>query len=170
MRAVKVEAIVYESNTGFTRKYAELLSEATGLKVYERRTAGGSLKKGAAVLYMGWLMAGSVKGFKKACGRYRIKALAAVGMGSPSDKSSADTVQKYTTEDMPVFYLQGGLDVGKLRGLYKFMMSSAGKATENSPDTNDKMTDEERGKRDLFKNGGNFVKKENLEQLMAWIQ
>ena len=31
----KPEAIVYTSNTGFTKRYADMLSEITGLKVYD---------------------------------------------------------------------------------------------------------------------------------------
>ena len=163
---MKIEAIVYESNTGFTKKYAGLLSEATGLKAYERRTAGRYLKKGTAVLYMGWLMAGIVKGFNKARGRYAVSALAAVGMGGPSDKSSADTVAKYSTVEMPAFYLQGGLDISKLRGMYKFMMGNVENALRRKADK----TEEELRMLDLAKNSGDFVKKENLEQILAWIQ
>jgi len=32
-----IKAIVYESNTGFTQKYAELLAEKTGLPVYSHK-------------------------------------------------------------------------------------------------------------------------------------
>ena len=167
---MKVEAIVFESNTGFTKRYAELLSEATGLKAYERKSAGTYLKKGTAVLYMGWLMAGSVKGFRKARGRYRVRALAAVGMGSPSDKSSTDTVLKYQTAEMPAFYLHGGMDVSRLKGMYRFMMNNVAKAQENPKAAPAGETDDARRVRELVTHGGDFVKKENLEQIMAWIK
>lgn len=59
---MKPSAILYNSNTGFTERYAKMLGEKTGLPVF---SAENPPKKGTAVIYMGWLMAGSVFGYKK---------------------------------------------------------------------------------------------------------
>lgn len=45
-------AIVYASATGFTRRYADLLSERTGLPCFALGTVPGP-DRGAAVLYLG---------------------------------------------------------------------------------------------------------------------
>ena len=166
---MKVEAIVYESNTGFTKKYAELLAQNTGLKAYERKTAGSYVKKGAAIFYMGWLLAGSVKGFKKAGRKYSVKAVGAVGMGSPTEESASDIVRKYQLTDIPVFYLQGGFDKNKLRGIYKVMMKNVAKMTEDAMNKKEQKTDEDLLMLDIVKNGGDFVKKENLDTIISWI-
>lgn len=61
-----MNAIVYTSNTGHIAQYAKLLGEKTGLLVYELSTALKKLEKGTSVIYLGWLFANSVKGYKKA--------------------------------------------------------------------------------------------------------
>lgn len=167
---MKVEAIIYESNTGFTKKYADLLSQMTGLKAYERKASGQHVKKGTEIIYMGWLMAGGVKGFKQARGRYKVGALAAVGMGSPTEKAVKDIVQKYQLTDLPVFYLQGGFDKSKLRGIYRLMMNNVEKIMTNSLNKKEQKTDEELLMLDVVKNGGDFVKKENLDSIISWLK
>ena len=64
-----MKAIVYTSQTGFTRQYAQLLSEKTGVPAYELKEAAGKLPRDSEVFYMGWLMAGSVKGLERAMDR-----------------------------------------------------------------------------------------------------
>lgn len=61
-----IKAIVYMSETGHTKKYAELLGERISLPVYELNTAAKELPRGTEIIYLGWLMAGSIKGYKKA--------------------------------------------------------------------------------------------------------
>jgi hypothetical protein len=78
-----MKAIVYTSKTGSTKRYAEMLSAETGLPAYALDGAGKKLAKGSEIIYMGWIMANSVKGYKKAAGRYAVRAVCAVGMGRP---------------------------------------------------------------------------------------
>ena len=59
---MKPNAIVYTSNTGYTRQYALLLGAQTGLPVYALDEARKCLAPGCAILYLGWLMAGKVQG------------------------------------------------------------------------------------------------------------
>lgn len=53
-----MEAIVYCSQTGHTAQYARLLSQATGLPAYDFREAQSAVPKGAAILFLSWVMAG----------------------------------------------------------------------------------------------------------------
>ena len=57
-----MDAIIYTTNTGSTERYARLLSHETGLPAYSAAEAGEYISAGAEVIYMGWIMAGSVKG------------------------------------------------------------------------------------------------------------
>ena len=75
---MKPEAIVYTSNTGYTAEYARMLGESTGLPVYDLNAAAAQLKPGTEILYLGWLMAGAVKGYKAAAKRYRVCAVCGV--------------------------------------------------------------------------------------------
>lgn len=61
-----MDAIIYTTNTGSTERYARLLSHETGLPAYSAAEAGEYISAGAEVIYMGWIMAGSVKGYAAA--------------------------------------------------------------------------------------------------------
>ena len=59
---MKPSAIVYTSNTGYTAEYARMLGEKTGLPVWE--LASRQVPKGSDIVYLGWLMAGNIQGYK----------------------------------------------------------------------------------------------------------
>ncbi len=56
-----MDAIVYTSNTGSTKRYAELLSQMTGLPAFALATRRIS-SANAGIIYLGWIMASGVKG------------------------------------------------------------------------------------------------------------
>ena len=58
-----MNAMIYTTNTGSTEHYAKLLAQKTGLPVYSLVEAKKRVFAGAEVIYLGWIMAGSVKGF-----------------------------------------------------------------------------------------------------------
>ena len=57
-----MDAIVYTSNTGSTKRYAELLSQMTGLPAFALGDAKDKLSANAGIIYLGWIMASGVKG------------------------------------------------------------------------------------------------------------
>ena len=65
-----MNAIIYTTNTGSTEHYAKLLAQKTGLPVYSLAEAKKRVFAGAEVIYLGWIMAGSVKG--KATARHAV--------------------------------------------------------------------------------------------------
>ena len=73
-----LSAIVYTSQTGFTRRYAEMLAQKTGLPACEMGAPAPA--RGTGVLYLGWLRAGGVQGLAKARRRWDVKGVCAVGM------------------------------------------------------------------------------------------
>lgn len=165
-----MKAIVYTSNTGHTREYAAMLGIATHLPVHELDAAVSSLPKGSEIIYLGWLMAGSVKGYKKAAKHFDIKALCGVGMAKTG--SQLDDVRKANKlpDALPVFTLQGGFELEKLSGVYKLMMgtmkATAGKGLADKSDR----TDEEDEMLDLLTNGGSKVSKDNLGEVLEWYE
>ena len=84
-----MNAIIYTTNTGSTEHYAKLLAQKTGLPVYSLAEAKKRVFAGAEVIYLGWIMAGSVKGYAEAAKRYRVRAVCGVGMGKPGHKRTA---------------------------------------------------------------------------------
>ena len=163
-----MDAILYTSNTGFTAQYAQLLGEATGLPVYALAEAEKTLASGAEILYLGWLMAGEVKGYRRAVERYRIRAVCGVGMGASGSQIGDVQKRNALPEGLPVFTLQGGFDAGRLRGIYRFMMGimakTVGKQLAEKPDR----TPEEDDMLEMMQRGGSRVNAEALAPVLAW--
>ena len=55
-----MDAIIYCSQTGHTARYARLLAEASGLRAFSLSEARAAVKPGASVLFLGWILAGSI--------------------------------------------------------------------------------------------------------------
>ena len=165
---MKPNAIIYKSNTDYTKQYAELLGKKTELPVYSLEEAMQRKVSDRSVIFLGWLMAGKVQGYKKAAKRYNIAAVCGVGMGATG--SQLQDVQKANIlpPSMPVFTLQGGFDMKRLHGVYKLMMTvmknTVGKSLARKPDR----TPDEDTMLDLLENGGSRVSVENLTSLLDW--
>ena len=163
----KISAIVYTTNTGYTKKYAELLSKHTGLPLYSLKDAT-KLSKGEPIIYLGWLMAGVIKGYKRASKSFTVSAVCGVGMGESG--SQIKDIRKNNTipEELPVFTLQGGFDIKKLHGIYKFMMTVMAKtAGKGLADKQNRTSDEDKMLKMLL-DGGDFVSLENLAPVLEW--
>ena len=164
-----MNAIIYTTNTGSTEHYAKLLAQKTGLPVYSLAEAKKRVLAGAEVIYLGWIMAGSVKGYAEAAKRYRVCAVCAVGMGQTG--TQADSVRKKLAvpADIPLFTLQGNFDVKKLHGIYRLMMEimvkTAGKGLAEKKDR----TPEEDDMLDMMRCGGERVNAENLSAVLDWF-
>lgn len=112
-------AIVYCSNTGHTAAYARLLSKKLDLPAYDLPSAARQVPMGGEILYLGWLCAGSVKGCEKAAKRWKLSALAMVGMARTDENQESGVRKRHRLPaSLPVFYLQGGLEMDKLHGVY----------------------------------------------------
>lgn len=161
-----MDGIVFTSNTGFTARYAEILSRKTGLPVYELGKTDKALPKKASVIFMGWLLAGGVKGYRKAARRYTIRAVCGVGLCDTG--CLLDQVRRAIAlpESIPLFTLQGGMDHGKLKGIYKSMIDTLTKfmAGKKNPSQDDKRMVE------LLTTDACYVREENLSALLEWYE
>lgn len=129
-----MKAIVYESHAGHTKAYAHLMGEKTGLPVYSLSEAGKRLEKGEKVLFMGWMMAGVLKGARKAKGRFSVQGACAVGMASHTEKAAEKIARSNGLHGLPVFMIKGGLDMKKLSPIYRKMMETLLSVLEKKKD------------------------------------
>ncbi len=163
-----MNAIIYTTNTGSTGRYARLLAQKTGLPVYSLAEAKKRVFAEAEVIYLGWIMAGSVKGYAEAAKRYRVRAICAVGMGQTGTQTDSVRKKSGIPADIPLFTLQGNFDVKKLHGVYRPMMEimvkTAGKGLAEKSDR----TPEEDDMLDMMLHGGERVKEENLSTVLDW--
>lgn len=157
-----MQAIIYESNTGFTERYAKTLSEKTGVPAYSLKEAKKSVDKGSSIIFMGWVFANKINGFDKADKLWKVEALAAVGMNPPTEKNF-EIVKDANKPECPMFYLPGGLDNSKLGGIHKMMLSMVRKSLEkeNKPEYADVIK--------MFNEGGDFFSEEYLEDLITFV-
>lgn len=163
-----MKAIIYTSNTGSTAHYAKLLAEKVNLPVYNLKEAKKKVLADEEIIYLGWIMAGKIKGYSNAIKKYNIRAVCAVGMGQTGTQIKELRDKNSIPNDIPLFTLQGNFDIKKLHGLYKIMMSimvkTAGKALADKKDR----TLEEDDMLDMIINDGNRVRIENLEEIIHW--
>lgn len=160
--------IVYTSNTGHTKEYAELLAKELSCAALTLDEAKKTLKRGSDIIYLGWLMAGKVKGFSKASKKYNVKALCGVGMAATGSQLSDVKKSNKIPEGMPIFTLQGGFELDKLHGIYKIMMSTMKKTVGKGLANKSDRTPEEDDMLDMMQNGGSRVSLENLASVIAW--
>ncbi len=163
-----MEAIVYTSNTGSTEQYARMLGEKTGLPVYSMKES--PVPAGAEILYLGWVMASNVMGYKDAAKKYKVKALCGVCMAATGSQMNDLRKANAVPEEIPIFSIQGGFDIRKLHGIYRFMMNvmakTAGKALAKKTDR----TAEEDDMLDMMLHGGDRVNEANLKAVLDWFR
>ena len=163
-----MDAIIYTTNTGSTEQYAKLLAQKTGLPAYSFAEAKKQILAGAEVVYLGWIMAGSVKGYTAAAKHYRVRAVCGIGMEQTGTQTDSVRKKSAIPTNIPLFTLQGNFDIKKLHGIYRPMMEimvkTAGKSLAKKKDR----TPEENDMLDMMLRGGERVKAENLSAVLDW--
>ncbi len=159
--------IVYVTNTGSTKQYAEMLSEKTGFKALSLSEATKEFSADEEIIFMGWVMAGAVQGLKEAREAFKnIKAVCPVGL-SKGDKNDFDLKEKNVITE-PIFSLQGNFHIDELKGMYKMMMGMMlkmlkSKLKENPQPDADKFLS-------AIENGVDCVSEENLADILSWLE
>jgi len=163
---MRPNAIVYTSGTGHTAAYAALLGEKTGLPVMTLTEASDRLSPKAPILYLGWLMGGSIQGYRKAEARYQICAVCAVGLCETGTLLEGLRHKNEIPHSIPFFTLQGGLDFTKLPLMHKLMLKMLIRALRKRkhPTAGDTRM------LDLLLEGGNFVSEANLREVLTWFR
>lgn len=163
-----MDAIVYTTNTGSSERYADLLAHEMQLPVYSLAEVDGRLRQGAEIIYLGWVMASSVKGYAAAAKRYSVRAVCPVGMGQTGTQTEQIRAKNNIPAEVPVFTLQGNFDLKKLSGMYRLMMnimvSAVGKKLSAKPDR----TPEEDDMLDMMLTGSERVSFRNLKAVLDW--
>jgi len=159
-----MKAIVYTSNTGHTAEYAKILCKKTGLPVYALNEAAKHISNGTEIIYLGWLFANSIKGYKKAAKKYKVSSICAVGLCETG--TTLDDVRKANalSEEIPLFTMQGGMDKNKLRGINKLMINMLTKGLSSQ---NERSESDERMLY-LVTHDANYVSEENTSAFMEW--
>ena len=161
---MKPTAIVYSSNTGKTERYAHILSDELSIPAYSLSQAKEHLEKGANIIYMGWLMAATVKDLPKANKRYNVCVVCGVGLCPTGEMLNEVRSAARIPNNVPLFTVQGGMDKEKLKGVYAFMIKMLIKMMTSKKNK----TEADLAMLDLLLKGGDYVCKENLLSVIEW--
>ena len=125
--------IIYGSQYGTTKRYAEKFSQMTGIPCtnYEELKDLAGYDK---VIHFGGLYAGGVKGLKdtlKALPDGAKLIIVTVGLADVHDKENTDNIKKSIRKQVPerlynevaIFHLRGGIDYKKLNLRHRAMMT-----------------------------------------------
>ena len=136
--------VIYNSQTGFTKKYAQWIAEKANADCIEYSKAKAMDLDGYdAIVFGGWAVAGSIsklKWFKKNISRWRDKKLVAFCVGaSPIENPEIELTlpKNFTDEELEIirwFYCPGGLDYEKMTATSRVMMKMFVKALDAKKD------------------------------------
>ena len=167
---MNIEAIVYTSNTGNTGQYAQMLAARTGLPVYSAKDAETALSQGASVIYMGWIRASVIVGYREAAARYAIVCVLAVGMGETGGQLAELRRKNGLAESLPLFTMQGGLFPSMLRGMNAFMINFSRRKAIKVLKAERKRTEAQNAMLIMLSKGASFVQEKHLQKPLFWLQ
>jgi len=154
--------IVYESKTGFTKKYADMLAAKTGFRTFRVKELSKDLQD-EEVLFLGWMKAGKIQGLNKAR-KYKVMAVCGSGSAETADPDTETVIAKNKLAGVPFFYMRGGcFPLSELKGSNKVLMSIFIKILKSR-----KVGNKDEAISNI-RNGFDGVKQENLEPVLAWI-
>ena len=130
---MKKTIIIYGSQYGTTRRYAEHLSEMTRIETVAFKEAK-DIDRYDRVIFMGALYAGSVLGLKKTVSKMSSKqelVVVTVGLVDPTDPENINYIRHSVRERVPehlydetrIFHLHGAIDYNHLSLKHRMMMA-----------------------------------------------
>ena len=149
--------IIYKSKTGHTEKYAKMLSKELNIPCYSYKDAKVSEKD--EVIFLSYIYASKIMGLSKILKKYNVKVVIAVGALAYS-KDYLNTLKDANNIKLPFFYLRGGIDYSKLNFFFRNFLSIIGKG----------IAKDDKELLNLFKNGGDFVNKDNLKEVLNYLR
>lgn len=172
--------VLYGSQYGTARQYAEELSRRTGIEV-RQYDAVGDINGYDTIVYIGALYAGGVVGMKKTLAKlagYEGKTIviATVGLADPTDQENIDNIRSNMARQLPnevfeaahVFHLRGGIDYSKLGFKHGTMMKLLCKKAKNLPE--EKKNAEVRAMLETYGKRVSFVDFDTLDPLVAVLR
>ena len=171
------QILIYGSEYGTARRYAERLAQLTGIPVIDYASVKG-LDGCELVIYLGGLYAGGVKGLKHTVKRLPAEVkliLVTVGLADVTDPENIRSIQNSIRRQLPpalfetaaLFHLRGGIDYGQLSLPHKTMMTLLYNKARRLPE--EKKTAEDRAMIDTFNQKADFVDFASLEPVLKAI-
>ena len=173
--------IVYGSNYGTTKQYANELSRRTNMKAISFKKVNQQINDYDNIIYLGALYAGGVLGMSKTLKKLNNISnkkiiIATIGLSDPTDEVNKKNIrnnienqmQKEIFEKAKIFHLRGGIDYSKLNFAHKTMMKLLYNAVKNLP--KEKLTAEDRAMIETYNKKVNFIDFSSLDEIINEAQ
>lgn len=175
-----MKIIIYGSQYGTAKQYAEELAKKTNIEVKQYEDVN-DLDNYGTIIYIGSLYAGGVLGMKKTFKKMsniqnKKIIIATVGLADPTDLENINNIEigmknqlpKEIYENAHIYHLRGGIDYSKLNLKHKTMMSLLYKKAKGLPE--EKKTAEVKAMIETYNKQVNFVDFNSLDKIIENIQ
>ena len=173
--------IVYGSNYGTTKQYADELSRRTNMKVISFKKVNQQINDYDNIIYLGALYAGGVLGMSKTLKKLNNISnkkiiIVTVGLSDPTDEVNKNNIRnniknqisREVFEKAKIFHLRGGIDYSELNFAHKTMMKLLYNAVKNLP--KEKLTAEDRAMIETYNKNVNFIDFSSLDEIISETQ
>lgn len=114
-------------------------------------------------------MASTVKDYSVAAKLYNVATVVGVCLGTNGSQIAEIRKMQSIPEEIPLFTIQGGFDMDRLHGMYKFMMKMMRKFLKKQIGEKQAQTEDDKKIIDMLDNGGSAVCIENLSDILDFI-
>ena len=170
--------IIYGSQYGTTKGYAEKFAEMTGFPVTDCEETG-DLTDYEWVIHFGGLYAGGVKGLRQTVRGLRDGAkiiIVTVGLADVHDKENTDHIKNCIRKQVPetvlehavIFHLRGGIDYQTLSFKHRAVMTLLYHKAKRLPE--EKKTAEVKAMIETFNQKVDFVDYDSLKQIAEFVK
>ena len=170
--------IIYGSQYGTTRRYAEKFAEMTHLPVISYEDIK-NLTDYDQIIYFGGLYAGGIKGLKNTLKKLTANTkliIVTVGLADVSNKENINNINnsirkqvpEHLLKDASLFHLRGGIDYSKLNFKHKTMMKMLYHSLKNKPF--ESLTQEDKEMIETYNKKVDFVDYDSLKQIIDALE
>lgn len=172
--------VIYGSQYGTAKQYAEELARRTGIEACQYDSIG-DVNQYDTIAYIGALYAGGVMGMKKTFAKLasceeKTIIIATVGLADPTDSENVANIKGSMRQQLSgevfeaahIFHLRGGIDYTKLGFKHKTMMKLLCNKAKNLPE--DEKNAEVRAMLETYGKQVSFVDFDTLDPIVTILQ
>lgn len=167
--------VIYNSKTGFTKKYAEWIAEELSADIFQSSKVNNDMLTAYdIVIYGGGLYAGGINGVRfitQNLDKLKDKKVVVFATGtSPSREEAISEVRNknFTLEQqkhIKFFYMRGGFDYNKMNPFYKMLMLLLKWKLKSKKE----LEPDEKGMLDAYEKPVDFTDKNNIDEILSYV-
>lgn len=172
--------VIYKSNTGYTKLYANMLSKALECQMFDlSQVKANTLQAYDTIIFGGGVRASRISGMKsflKTVGHMSNKTIILFAVGANAKTKENTTLLRSKNLDennvnYPLFYMQGGFDPEKLSFLLKIVLQKVAKSIKKK-ETKDpnSLSQEDKDFLSFFQSTHMDVNEKNVQEILAYVQ